>query len=61
MDHSITKRCFYHHFKTLLLCFQNPLVKRVANIFDRDLNGEVDFKEFVLGLAEFTLQVGPYM
>jgi len=30
----------------------NPLVKRVVDIFDSDLNGEVDFKEFVLGLAQ---------
>lgn len=34
---------------------QNPLVKRVIDVFDGDANGEVDFKEFVLGLAEFTL------
>ena len=40
---------------------QNPLVKRVAEIFDGDLNGEVDFKEFVLGLAEFTLQVTGFL
>lgn len=32
---------------------ENPLVKRVVDIFDSDLNGEVDFKEFVLGLAQF--------
>jgi len=30
-------------------------VKRVIDVFDGDANGEVDFKEFVLGLAEFTL------
>jgi len=33
---------------------ENPLVKRVVDIFDSDLNGEVDFKEFVLGLAQFS-------
>ena len=31
------------------------MVKRVIDVFDGDANGEVDFKEFVLGLAEFTL------
>lgn len=31
---------------------ENPLVKRVVDIFDSDLNSEVDFKEFVLGLAQ---------
>ena len=30
-------------------------MKRVIDVFDGDANGEVDFKEFVLGLAEFTL------
>ena len=30
----------------------NPLVKRVVDVFDSDLNGEVDFKEFVHGLAQ---------
>ena len=29
---------------------ENPLVKRVVEIFDSDLDGEVDFKEFVMGL-----------
>merc|ERR1712018_714057 len=33
---------------------ENPLVKRVVDIFDADLSGEVDFKEFVLGLAQFS-------
>lgn len=35
---------------------ENPLVKRVVDIFDSDLSGEVDFKEFVLGLAQFGLR-----
>lgn len=30
----------------------NPLVQRVIEIFDEDQNGVVDFKEFVLGLAQ---------
>merc|ERR1739848_797734 len=33
---------------------ENPLIKRVVDIFDADLSGEVDFKEFVLGLAQFS-------
>merc|ERR1739848_57875 len=33
---------------------ENPLVKRVVEIFDSDLDGEVDFKEFVMGLAQFS-------
>ena len=33
---------------------ENPLIKRVVDIFDTDLSGEVDFKEFVLGLAQFS-------
>jgi len=31
---------------------ENPLVKRVVDVFDSNLNGEVDFKEFVMGLAQ---------
>ena len=33
---------------------QNPLVRRVIDIFDDDNNGEVDFKEFILGLSHFS-------
>ena len=33
---------------------ENPLVKRVVEVFDADLNGEIDFKEFVKGLAQFS-------
>merc|ERR1712062_416373 len=33
---------------------ENPLVKRVVEIFDSDLDGEVDFKEFVMGIAQFS-------
>merc|ERR1711936_453074 len=32
---------------------QNPLVRRVIDIFDDD-NGEVDFKEFIQGLSHFS-------
>merc|ERR1711953_486632 len=33
---------------------QNPLVRRVIDIFDDDNNGEVDFKEFIQGLSHFS-------
>ena len=32
------------------------LLKRVVEVFDADLNGEVDFKEFVMGLAQFRFE-----
>eukprot|EP00095_Tigriopus_kingsejongensis_P002708 snap_masked-scaffold809_size94238-processed-gene-0.4 protein:Tk02708 transcript:snap_masked-scaffold809_size94238-processed-gene-0.4-mRNA-1 annotation:"calcineurin subunit b isoform 1" len=32
---------------------ENPLLQRVVDVFDSDLSGEVDFKEFVKGLAQF--------
>ena len=35
---------------------QNPLVKRVIDLFDTDRNGEIDFKEFVQGLSQFTVK-----
>eukprot|EP00088_Acartia_fossae_P019953 TRINITY_DN21687_c0_g1_i10.p1 TRINITY_DN21687_c0_g1~~TRINITY_DN21687_c0_g1_i10.p1 ORF type:complete len:179 (-),score=57.05 TRINITY_DN21687_c0_g1_i10:207-743(-) len=35
---------------------ENPLVKRVLAIFDKDNNGEIDFKEFVQGLAMFLVK-----
>lgn len=35
---------------------QNPLVKRVIEIFDEDQNGEVDFKEFILGVSQFSVK-----
>ena len=35
---------------------QNPLVKRVIEIFDEDQNGEIDFKEFLLGIAQFSVK-----
>merc|ERR1711892_35881 len=33
---------------------QNPLVRRVIDIFDDDGNGEVGFKEFIQGLSHFS-------
>uniref|UniRef100_A0A8C9T120 Protein phosphatase 3 (formerly 2B), regulatory s1ubunit B, alpha isoform, b n=1 Tax=Scleropages formosus TaxID=113540 RepID=A0A8C9T120_SCLFO len=33
---------------------QNPLVQRVIDIFDTDGNGEVDFKEFIEGVSQFS-------
>uniref|UniRef100_A0A672H056 EF-hand domain-containing protein n=1 Tax=Salarias fasciatus TaxID=181472 RepID=A0A672H056_SALFA len=34
---------------------QNPLVQRVIDIFDTDGNGEVDFKEFIEGVSQFSV------
>lgn len=35
---------------------QNPLVQRVIDIFDADGNGEVDFKEFIQGVSQFSVK-----
>ncbi|XP_045110704.1 calcineurin subunit B type 2 isoform X3 [Portunus trituberculatus] len=35
---------------------QNPLVQRVIDIFDADGNGEVDFKEFIQGMSQFSVK-----
>ena len=35
---------------------QNPLVQRVIEIFDQDGNGEVDFKEFIEGVSQFSVK-----
>jgi len=35
---------------------QNPLVRRVIDIFDEDNNGEVDFKEFIQGVSQFSVK-----
>ncbi|XP_033641186.1 calcineurin subunit B type 2 [Asterias rubens] len=35
---------------------QNPLVQRVIEIFDVDGNGEVDFKEFIQGVSQFSVK-----
>lgn len=32
----------------------NPLVQRVIDIFDEDGGGDVDFKEFLMGLSAFS-------
>jgi len=34
----------------------NPLVQRVIDIFDEDQNGEVDFKEFIQGVSQFSVK-----
>ncbi|KAI6212871.1 hypothetical protein M3Y94_00080400 [Aphelenchoides besseyi] len=34
----------------------NPLVQRVIDIFDEDGNGEVDFKEFIQGISQFSVK-----
>jgi serine/threonine-protein phosphatase 2B regulatory subunit len=35
---------------------QNPIVQRVIDIFDTDGNGEVDFKEFLDALSQFSVK-----
>jgi len=35
---------------------QNPLVQRVIDIFDQDGNGEVDFREFIQGISQFSVK-----
>ena len=35
---------------------QNPLVQRVIEIFDDDGNGDVDFKEFIQGISQFSVK-----
>lgn len=35
---------------------QNPLVGRVIDIFDTDGNGEVDFREFIVGTSQFSVK-----
>ncbi|KAM4751208.1 calcineurin subunit B type 1b [Anableps anableps] len=35
---------------------QNPLVRRVVDIFDTDGNGEVDFMEFMEGVSQFSIR-----
>ncbi|KAM4876610.1 calcineurin subunit B type 2 [Thomomys bottae] len=43
-------------FMSLPQLRQNPLVKRVIDIFDTDGNGEVDFREFILGASQFSVK-----
>nr|XP_047132597.1 calcineurin subunit B type 1 [Hydra vulgaris] len=35
---------------------QNPLVQRVIEIFDTDGNKEIDFKEFIEGVSQFSVK-----
>ncbi|XP_037654384.1 calcineurin subunit B type 2 [Choloepus didactylus] len=35
---------------------QNPLVRRVVDVFDTDGNGEVDFREFIVGASQFSVK-----
>lgn len=35
---------------------QNPLVQRVIEIFDQDGNKEIDFKEFLEGVSQFSVK-----
>ncbi|CAG5128077.1 unnamed protein product, partial [Candidula unifasciata] len=43
-------------FMSLPELHQNPLVQRVIDIFDTDGNGEVDFKEFIEGISQFSVK-----
>ena len=44
------------HLSILPELHQNPLVQRVIEIFDQDGNGEVDFKEFIEGVSQFSVR-----
>lgn len=37
----------------------NPLAQRVIQVFDSDGNGEVDFKEFIMGTSQFSVKGHP--
>merc|ERR1712007_302982 len=43
-------------FMSLPELHQNPLVQRVIEIFDQDGNGEVDFREFIEGVSQFSVK-----
>ncbi|XP_058998527.1 calcineurin subunit B type 2 [Mustela lutreola] len=43
-------------FVSLPELHQNPLVQRVIDVFDTDGNGEVNFKEFILGTSQFSVR-----
>ncbi|XP_004747779.1 calcineurin subunit B type 2 [Mustela nigripes] len=43
-------------FVSLPELHQNPLVQRVVDVFDTDGNGEVNFKEFILGTSQFSVR-----
>ena len=38
---------------------QNPLVKRVISIFDKNVDGKISFTEFVLGLTKLSSTSSP--
>lgn len=38
---------------------QNPLVKRVISIFDKNKDGKISFGEFLSGISDFNLKVWP--
>jgi len=54
LDHSGTISA--GEFLSLPELKENPLVKRVVAIFDQDNNGEINFMEFVQGLAMFSVK-----
>merc|ERR1712025_110826 len=35
---------------------QNPLARRIVDVLDQDESGEIDFKEFVQGMSQFSSQ-----
>ncbi|XP_040096785.1 calcineurin subunit B type 2 [Oryx dammah] len=35
---------------------ENPLVQRVIDVFDADGDGQVDFREFILGTSQFSVR-----
>jgi serine/threonine-protein phosphatase 2B regulatory subunit len=43
-------------FQSLPELKRNPMVQRIFDIFDKDGNGSVDFKELVQGLAQFSMK-----
>ena len=53
LDFKKEKKNFYLSLPEL---HQNPLVQRVIEIFDQDGNGEVDFKEFIEGVSQFSVK-----
>lgn len=53
-DHSGTLSI--DEFMSLPELQQNPLVQRVIEIFDTDGNKEIDFKEFLEGISQFSVK-----
>jgi len=53
-DHSGTLSM--DEFMSLPELQQNPLVQRVIDIFDTDGNKEIDFKEFIEGISQFSVK-----